>query len=344
MLLRAEPHLGLAVALLCVGAALASGCRGTQTEAHSEAQAGPGDARLDYRASLAAVDRQLRDARDLAAQRQGWADHELVAQLHLRRARLSGAIEDWKAADQALDAAFERAPAGGGPLLTRLELDLSLHRLDRAAAGIAQVEAAPLRTSAMSIRLATARGELAAQRGELDAARRAYERARELGADPAATAGRLALLARRQGQHEAALASFAEARSGASTARGTAWLLLQAGLVEWERGQPTAALASYEAAEASFPGWWLVTEHRAEALAALGRDAEAEALYRQVIEETGHPEFMSALGELLASQGREAEAKTLIDAAGAEHDRRLAILPEAARGHAPDGLPPVIPR
>ncbi|PRQ06461.1 tetratricopeptide repeat protein [Enhygromyxa salina] len=295
-----------------------------------------------YAGALAAIDRQLADARELAAARDGWADHELVAQLLVRRARLTGSIDDWVAADQALTAGFAVAPAGGGPVLTRLELDLSLHRLAQAELRIAQVEAAPLQTGATKIQLETARGELAAQRGDLEAARRAFERARELGADPGVTAGRMALLARRRGEYDAALssfeASFEAARVEASEGQGAAWLLLQAGLVEWTRERPEAALRNYAAAEQAFPGWWLVAEHRAEALAALGRTAEAELLYRDVIERTGHPEFMDALAELLASSGHDDEAQTWIAAARREHERRLAALPEGAGAHALDHL------
>jgi tetratricopeptide (TPR) repeat protein len=332
----------------------ASGCQACEGGQRSAPEAGPQaratDEQSTYAGALLAVDHQLADARELVEGRGGWADHELVAQLLVRRARLTGAIEDWVAADRALDAGFAVAPEGGGPVFTRLELDLSLHRLDQARIRMAQIEAAPVRTTAMEIQLVTARGELAAQRGDLDAAREAFEHARELGADKAVTASRLALLAGRRGDHEAALVAFAGAQAEASAGQGAAWLLLQIGLLEWSRDRPEAALASYDAAEQAFPGWWLVTEHRAEALAALGRITEAESLYREVIEQTGHPEFMDALAEILSSQSgqpgqpgqsdhaRDAEAQTWIAAARREHERRLAALPQGAGAHALDHL------
>ncbi|KIG16551.1 hypothetical protein DB30_04322 [Enhygromyxa salina] len=325
-----------AISLLAV-----SGCqRGAEQRGEAEPAAAvqAADQQGTYVGALRAIDRQLDDARELAEQRDGWADHELVAQLLVRRARLTGSIDDWAAADRALDAGFAVAPAGGGPVLTRLELDLSLHRLAQAERGIAKVEAAPVRTQAMNIQLATARGELAAQRGDLDGARQAYEQARELGADAAVTAARLALLARRRGEYDAALAGFTSARAELGAGQGAAWVLLQLGLVEWARERPEAALISYDAAEQAFPGWWLVAEHRAEALAALGRTEEAELIYRDVIERTGHPEFMDALAEILARQGSDAEAQKWIAAARSEHERRLAALPEGAGAHALDHL------
>jgi tetratricopeptide (TPR) repeat protein len=329
----------LCVVLWLLAMSTIPGCQACGVESGNIATVARIDAaERTYAGALLAVDRQLDDARDLVKQRGGWSDYELVAQLHVRRARLTGSIEDWVAADQALDAGFEVAPAGGGPVLTRLELDLSLHRLAEAQAGIKRVEAAPLRTAATEIQLATARGELAAQRGELDRAERAYVAASHMGAEPAMTAIRVALLDRRRGNYDAALRGLANAKADTAGGQPSAWLSLQMGLTEWARDQPEAALANYDAAEQAFPGWWLVTEHRAEALAALGRIDEAQSLYRGVIEQTGHPEFMDALAEILASQGHEAEAQALIARARREHERRIVALPTGAGAHALDHL------
>lgn len=315
--------------LVLIGHAL--GCRSSASQPVLERQVD------GYAEALAEVDRQLEDAQVLARERDGWADHELVASLLVQRARLTGKIEDWARADETLDVAFTRAPAGGGPVLARLELDLSLHRLEQAEKRLSQAEAAPIQPLSHKVAVAIARGELAAQRGQLDAAREAYEHAQRLREDPA-HASRIALLARRQGDPEAALIGFQTARAGLEDGRGAAWTYLQEGLVEWDRDRPEAALAKYEAAEQVFPGWWLVTEHRAEALVALGQIEQAEKLYRAVIEQTGHPEFMDALGELLLARGDEAQAQTWFASARREHERRLVLLPDAAGAHALDHL------
>lgn len=307
------------------------GCRSSVTEVVVERQVD------GYDQALAELDRRIEQAQVLARERDNWADHELVASLVIQRARLSGAIEDWVRADETLDLAFTRAPAGGGPVLTRLELDLSLHRLAQAEQRLIQAEAAPIQPLSHKVAVAVGRGELAAQRGQLDAAREAFEHAQQLREDPA-NAGRIALLERRQGNAEAALTGFQTARAGLQDGRGAAWTFLQEGLVEWDRERPEAALAKYEAAEQVFPGWWLVTEHRAEALAALGQTERAEELYRAVIEQTGHPEFMDALGELLLARGDASEARTWFTSARNEHERRLVLLPEAAGAHALDHL------
>jgi tetratricopeptide (TPR) repeat protein len=307
----------------------ASGCRTAPAEPVVEREV------EGYAHALAELDGKLERARSLANQRNGWTDHELVVELLVQRARMTGAIEDWVAADESLAIAFEHAPEGGGPVLTAVQLDLSLHRLERAEQRLRQAEAAAIQPPAHKAAVLVARGELAAQRGRLDDARVAFERAEQLHHDPA-NAGRLALLALRRGDAEAAIEGFQIARAKLEHGRGAAWTLLQEGLVEWDRERAQAALDKYEAAEQAFPGWWLVTEHRAEALASLGQTEQAEALYRAVIEETGHPEFMDALGELLLARGAQAEARSWFDKAGAEHERRVALLPEAAQAHAID--------
>lgn len=291
-----------------------------------------------YDVVLAELDGRIEAARQLASEHDGWADHELVATLYVQRARLTGSIADWSAADAALHAGFAVAPEGGGPVLTRIELDLSLHRLEDAEAGIARAQAAAVPNERLRQRLATAQAELASQRGQLDEAERGYRRAAELGADPGVTAAQLGLLDARRGEFERAAEHLRAAWDDAASpvGRHAAWLLLQAGLLEWEQGRARAALAKYDEAAAALPGWWLITEHRAEALVALGREREAEALYREVVGATGHPEFMDALAERLLARGEAEKAERWIAAAGREHDRRIAALPRAATAHALD--------
>ena len=326
----------LALVIVLLGLfGMAAGCHKPAAEPVLE-RAVEGDVE-GYANALAELDHKIEQAQKLARERDNWIDHELVVSLLVQRARLTGRIEDWVAADQTLAVAFSRAPAGGGPVMTAIQLDLSLHRIERAEQRLLQAEAAAIQPDSHKAAIEVARGELLAQRGRLDDAREAYERAEKLKHDTA-NASRLALLATRKGDYEAALENFEIARAGLDTGRGAAWTLLHEGLVEWERERAQAALEKYDAAEQAFPGWWLVTEHRAEALASLGHTEQAEALYRGVIADTGHPEFMDALGELLLARGEEAEAQTWFDSAGREHERRLQLLPEAAGAHALDHM------
>jgi hypothetical protein len=89
-------------------------------------------------------------------------------QLLVQRARMTGAIEDWVAADETLAIAFEHGPKGGGPVLTALQLDLSLHRLERAEQRLQEAERAAIQLPSHKAAVEVARDELAAQRGRLD--------------------------------------------------------------------------------------------------------------------------------------------------------------------------------
>jgi predicted Zn-dependent protease len=149
---------------------------------------------------------------------------------------------------------------------------------------------------------------------------------------------RLALLRARTGSpaEAAALLEAAERRYHGPSATMKAWLRLQRGLVALDRGRLDEALALYRQASDELPGWWLVEEHIAEVLALKGDKAAAMALYRQVIERTGGPEYLDALAALEDEAGDKASAARRRAEARAAYEKRLAEYPEAAAGHALD--------
>jgi tetratricopeptide (TPR) repeat protein len=106
---------------------------------------------------------------------------------------------------------------------------------------------------------------------------------------------------------------------------------LQRGLLDLDRGRYADAAAHYRAADERFSGWWLIEEHLAEALSALGRTNDAERIYRDVVARTGHPEMLDALSGIVENEG---EAEALRDRAREGFEDRLARLPSAATGHA----------
>ncbi|HEY0116821.1 MAG TPA: hypothetical protein VGB54_13990, partial [Allosphingosinicella sp.] len=113
-------------------------------------------------------------------------------------------------------------------------------------------------------------------------------------------------------------------------------MALQRGILDLDSGRWEEALAHFRAADALFPGWWLVEEHIAETRALLGDKAGAERLYRQIIARTGAPEFMDALAGLLRARGSADEAEAWRRRSALIWDRRLQIFPEASYGHALD--------
>src|SRR5690606_38051045 len=126
----------------------------------------PTSSDTDFSAELAALDDTL--AAVLArtdAQPRGWLVLDRAANLHLTRARLTGDYDDYARAEAALTRAFAIAGDGAGPVLTQVRLDFTLHRLDRAAAGLARADAWAVRKPADDREIAGLRADLAFQRG-----------------------------------------------------------------------------------------------------------------------------------------------------------------------------------
>lgn len=113
-----------------------------------------------------------------------------------------------------------------------------------------------------------------------------------------------------------------------------AWNELHRGILDLERGRLDEAMAHYRAADDICSGWWLIEEHIAEVLAENGERDAAAALYVDIIERTGLPEFMTAMAELeLAAEDVEA-SRTWAARAEATYVRRMAHFRQAVVGHA----------
>ena len=94
------------------------------------------------------------------------------------------------------------------------------------------------------------------------------------------------------------------------------WCLVQRGQLAFGRGDWDGAEQDYTEAQNLAADNYAVREHLAELRAAQGRFPQAEALYRQVIEQTGgRPEFMQALGDVAVFANLPAEARESHDKA-----------------------------
>jgi tetratricopeptide (TPR) repeat protein len=284
-------------------------------------------ARLD--AEIAALEGPARERPD------DWVRSEEVAGLFRSRARLTGDYDDLAEAERWLQSAFDHAPEGAGPWMSRARLHFTLHRLDLVEPDVEMAERRLLLDDVDHAGFTLLRADVAYQQGRYDDARDGIAGARTLHDDLAADLSEAQLLWH-TGDPDAALAWFddAEGRYHGFSAEPRAWLHLQRGLVELDRGRWDEAMAHYEAADAEMSGWWLVDEHRAEILALRGDTDEARALYVDIVERTGNPEFMDALAGIARDRGYEIEATAWIARARAAYDEQLARFPEAAAGHA----------
>jgi len=107
----------------------------------------------------------------------------------------------------------------------------------------------------------------------------------------------------------------AEDELTAKEMRSLAWIELQRGALALSRGHCAKARVHSERASASFPGHWRTDAHMAALLAAEGRLTAAEQLLHSAVSRSEKPELKQALGELLASNGKQDESRRWLDAA-----------------------------
>lgn len=282
---------------------------------------------------------------DLAAARRRVAEHpdewvfyEGLSRRYATRARLTGSFDDYAAAQGALDRAFALAPAGAGPHLTQAALHFTLHRLGPAEQALNAIDRYAVPPDALERSEALAmRGDIAFYRGDLKSAAARYREAEALGAG-SSTSFRWAVYFTKTGRLDDAARFFDGAlrASRMPTPQFRANVELQKGTLCLERGQWDRALAFFRRADAIFPGYYVIQEHIAEALTLKGQTAEAAAIYADIVRRTGNPEFMDALAGIAEDRGDAAGAAAWRARAGAEWERRLKLLPEAAYGHALD--------
>ncbi|WP_017667717.1 tetratricopeptide repeat protein [Sandarakinorhabdus sp. AAP62] len=266
-----------------------------------------------------------------------WLMHEILASEILAKAQLSGAYDDYAAAERALEDGFKVAVAGSGPHMVRASLEFTMHRLagaERQLDAIDRYVVPPDRGERAEI--AAMRGDIAFYRGQYSEALAHYDQADAL--LPNAASFRRAIHAARTGNPDRALAWFTQAENAyrSPSPQTRAYFALQRGIVELDRGRLDAAMAHFRTADRLFPGRWLFQEHIAEVLTRQGKTSEAETLYRAIVRRTGHPEFIDALAGIAAARGDAASAARLHAQSSALWARRLQQFPEATYGHAID--------
>ncbi|MCA9607195.1 MAG: tetratricopeptide repeat protein, partial [Myxococcales bacterium] len=289
-----------------------------------------------YGLALVAQNAQI-EALERAADRYSndWGRQERLSHAYEMRASLTGDHDDYLRAVDALDRAFRAAPEGVGPFLSRAHLNYTLHRLDAASADLDAADGARLMTPSTRNSISTLRGDVAFHRGDFEEAERRHRATDEV-LRSSSSAFRVAYdlwQTARFAEAERWL-GVADARIPGTDGRTRAWMSLQMGLMDLDRGRYESALAHYEEADRRFDGWWLVHEHIAEVLVHLGRLDEAEERYRDVVARTDNPELIDALADLLEQRGRRDEAARFRRRADQRFEEQLARLPEAAYGHA----------
>ncbi len=251
------------------------------------------------------------------AEKGSWLDWNKVARFELERARILGVGDHNERAGAALEKAF--ALVNTPPidiLVTRARLAQTEHRFADARADleatISQVNGAvgPYQQSLIL------RGVVAYQAGEFEQAEALWTQAQEI-SESASIHLLFSDLFAHTGKSELAEKHLKEAldqgRKGEDF--GAAWILVQRGLYDLDRGRPAEAKVFYEEANERFSGWYLVEEHLAETQALTGELDKAAALYKSVVDRVPDPELMAAYAGVLREQGKTAEADAMLEKA-----------------------------
>lgn len=275
----------------------------------------------DFDVELGRIDQDIRELEPEALSNH--ADSQTTTRFVYRlyqRGSLSGSFADLEVADTAINSAIRKLGPLADLYFLKANLDFKFHRL---ADVRRDLETAPGLRASFQGRVLEA--DLDFQEGRYDDARRSYE---SLIADNRTwdNLARLAYLKSKMGDEAAAEQLYAEAEDEltAKEMRSYTWVELQRGVLDLTHGRYENARAHYERADQAYSGYWLVEEHVAELLGALGEFEKAVELYEKVIARVPRPEFQQALGEIYSLMGKPEQAQRC-------HKEALAAYLESAR-------------
>jgi tetratricopeptide (TPR) repeat protein len=288
-------------------------------------------ASLSYRSSPATdYEKELATIRKDIAELNGAgfsprADVETALKLLHRmyhRAQLTGSAADLQAVEGAVDSALGEMGPLAGLYLLKVNLDFRLHRLEQAGAGVAA-----LSRFAGDPRIVAVKAGIDFQRGRYEAAKAGYLSAIEK--NPSwDNLARLAYWEGKFGHPDVADRLYLQAveEISAKEMRAYAWVELQRGLLDLNRGRYDEAMDHYRKAAKAYSGYWFIDEHIAELLGATRKFDEAAALYESVVKRAPLPELYQRLGDLYVFMGKPGQAKPW-------HDKALeGYLDSARRG------------
>ena len=289
---------------------------------------------------LAAIDHDLAIARARAAKSaNAWSDRAAVGSLLMARARLKGSFEDYRDAGRAFDSAFAIAAPGTGPHLERAGFNFAVHRLAAMGPDLMAVDHYAIPDAGEVAAVLELRGDIAFYTGHYPEAKALYQRSRATLPSIAANA-KLGNWYWRMGDDDAAMDALDEADRGITGPQQQlhAFVELRRGILDLSRGRWPEAEHRFRRADDMFPGWWVIEEQLATVRALRGAPDEAMAIFKRMAARDNQPDAWDGIAGLYRARGDFAMAQAAAATAGAMWDARLAILPEAALGHAIDHL------
>lgn len=287
---------------------------------------------------LARVNKSIRSLEALVAKTpNSWPNLERLALAHLDRARLTGEFEDYRRADNTIALAFTKSEVASGPLLSRAQIHLALHRTEAALSDLQQMKSHLLIDKDSATLVAELTGEALLQSGDTENAL-VHLMALNSRNPSFENAARVAHAYAKAGDYNLAAQwlTRAEQRTVGHSEYIQAWLALQHGILALEQRQLDDAYDAFSLADRLFPGYWLIEEHLAEVDALSGRTTLAERRYRDINDRVDNPQMMLALADVLETNGAEenqSEIAQLRDRANARLSQISESHPRFAAAH-----------
>lgn len=291
--------------------------------------------RRTFKAELDVLDRSQKEVEKLATKAPKSRMHrERLAGLFIQRARLTGSYEDYAKAESAIADAFELAPSGSTFML-RAKLHYTLHRLPEGRRDFEEAKRKTQPTPDATAGIKAFEGNFALQAGDDESAGAAFEASLAV-KRTTSNLSSAAVFEWKTGHFDTAEELFREALAAykGKAMEPRAWLHLNLGLLDLDRGRYDDALVHYREAESFLTGYWLIEEHIAEILTLQGKTEEAKQLYLDIIARTNNPEFMDAMAGIAFEAGDDAAGKEWVEKARKRYEEQTAKYPEAAYGHA----------
>ena len=229
--------------------------------------------------------------------------------LYLQRARLTGDLGSYEQAGTALDEALSRAPDDAETLARKASFLYRTHDFAGALALASQlVSRDPHALAAMAV-LGDAQVEVG-----LDAdAAQTYATLNAAAPNTPSVDVRRAHLAFLQGDvataEQLARRAEHEATKSGEFATGRAYYREARAQLAFDQGHYDDAASLYERALNDAPGYYATTALLAKTRAAQGRYRDAIRLYRAAIAQVPQPDYLAALGDLLALTGHRRQAE-----------------------------------
>lgn len=238
----------------------------------------------------------------------------------LQRMRETGDTNWLQKANEAVESSLRALPAkmNAGAVAARSVVEQSGHHFQEAKR-IAEEFQLLRPGKAQGFEL---RGDAALELNELALAEKEFALAKDAAGESLELHVRLARLAWRKGDRNAAQSHFDAAVAFARltqppSAYWIAWSLVQRGGNFFSFGDWVPAERDYADALQLLPNSWFVLDRIGELRAAQGRWDDAIAAYREAIERSPAPALKQALGDVLIAAGRSAEAAPWLDQAEA---------------------------